>query len=49
MSRQMSSGLFVVNTGHHAASWRDPDTAPDPTVRMGAALNSQTRPSGIAT
>ena len=32
MSRQMSIGLFVVNTGHHAASWRDPDTAPDPTV-----------------
>ncbi len=28
----MGLGLFVLNTGHHAASWRDPSTAPDPTV-----------------
>jgi FMN-dependent oxidoreductase (nitrilotriacetate monooxygenase family) len=27
----MSLGLFVMNTGHHAASWRDPSTTPDPT------------------
>jgi len=32
MTRQMSLGLFVLNTGHHAASWRDPSTAPDPTA-----------------
>jgi FMN-dependent oxidoreductase (nitrilotriacetate monooxygenase family) len=32
MTRQMSLGLFVLNTGHHAASWRDPSTEPDPTV-----------------
>lgn len=32
MTRQMRLGLFMLNTGHHAASWRDPDTAPDPRV-----------------
>jgi len=32
MTRQMGLGLFVLNTGHHAASWRDPDTTPDPTI-----------------
>jgi FMN-dependent oxidoreductase (nitrilotriacetate monooxygenase family) len=32
MTRQMSLGLFVLNTGHHAASWRDPSTAANPTI-----------------
>jgi len=32
MSRQMRLGLFVLNTGHHAASWRDPETSPDPAL-----------------
>ncbi len=32
MSRKMSLGLFVMNTGHHAASWRDPATAPTPAM-----------------
>lgn len=32
MTRQMGLGLFVLNTGHHAASWRDPSTRPDPAV-----------------
>lgn len=30
MTRQMGLGLFMLNTGHHAASWRDPATSPDP-------------------
>ncbi len=30
MPRQMSLGLFMLNTGHHAASWLDPSTSSDP-------------------
>ncbi len=32
MTPQMRLGLFVLNTGHHAASWRDPATDPAPAM-----------------
>jgi FMN-dependent oxidoreductase (nitrilotriacetate monooxygenase family) len=32
MTRHMGLGLFVLNTGHHAASWRDPSTHPSPSM-----------------
>lgn len=38
MRRQMSLGLFMVNTGHHPASWLDPETRPDPTVPFANVL-----------
>ncbi len=38
MPRQMSLGLFIVKTGHHAASWRDPSTSPDPTTPFARVL-----------
>ena len=38
MTRQMGLGLFVLNTGHHATSWRDPSTAPDPTMPFANVL-----------
>ncbi len=30
MTRRIKLGLFVLNTGHHAASWLDPATSPAP-------------------
>jgi alkanesulfonate monooxygenase len=48
MTRQMSLGLFVLNTGHHAASWRDPSTTPDPTVPFRRVLAlAQTAERGL--
>ena len=48
MTRQMSLGLFVLNTGHHAASWRDPSTAPDPALPFHRVLAlAQTAERGL--
>lgn len=38
MTRQMGLGLFVLNTGHHAASWRDPATFPSPATSFERVL-----------
>ena len=39
MSRQMSLGLFVLNTGHHSASWLDPATDPSPSMPFQRVLH----------
>ena len=39
MTRRMGLGLFVLNTGHHAASWRDPATSPSPSTSFAAVLH----------
>ena len=39
MTRQMGLGLFVLNTGHHAASWRDPATSPSPATSFPQVLH----------
>jgi len=44
----MGLGLFVLNTGHHAASWRDPSTAPDPALPFKNLLSlAQTAERGL--
>nr|WP_321985185.1 LLM class flavin-dependent oxidoreductase [uncultured Lichenicoccus sp.] len=48
MTRQMKLGLFVLNTGHHAASWRDPSTQPSPAMPFSTVLAlAQTAERGL--
>ena len=48
MTRQMKLGLFVLNTGHHAASWRDPSTQPAPAMAFTTVLGlAQTAERGF--
>ena len=48
MTRHMRLGLFVLNTGHHAASWRDASTAPGPTLPFRNLLSlAQTAERGL--
>jgi len=48
MTRQLHLGLFLLNTGHHAASWRDPATAPAPAKPFADILRvAQTAERGL--
>ena len=39
MNHHMGLGLFVLNTGHHAASWRDKSTTPAPAMPFKRVLH----------
>ena len=48
MTRQMKLGLFVMNTGHNAASWLDPSTRPAAVKSFSSVLElAQTAERGL--